>query len=142
VRHVRLFAATVVASMGVVVGVACAPSPSPGPTTTSTSSTTAPATRLDITAAQTICGGTIPPPGQPFCRTSNVSRSVQVASGRQVVAGGTTGADGRLLLEVPAGALVVSAAAPQPYEQCTAAPVTALAGRTVGVTQNCTINAP
>jgi hypothetical protein len=138
---VRLFATTVVASVGVAVAVACAPGPTPGPTTSSTTTTT-PATQLDITSAQTICGGTIPPPGQPFCRTSNVSRSVQVASGRQVVAGGTTGADGRLLLEVPAGALVVSAAAPQPYEQCTAAPVTALAGRTVAVTQSCTINAP
>lgn len=139
-RPVRLFAATVVASVGVAVAVACAPGPTPVPTTSST--TTIPPTQLDITSAQTICGGTIPPPGQPFCRTSNVSRSVQVASGRQVVASGTTGADGRLLLEVPAGALVVSAAAPQPYEQCTAAPVTALAGRTVAVTQSCTINAP
>ena len=140
-QPVRLFAATVVASMVAVVGAACAPGPTSGPTTSPTT-TTLPATQLDITSAQTICGGTIPPPGQPFCRTSNVSRSVQVASGRQVVASGTTGADGRLLLEVPTGALVVSAASPQPYEQCTAATVTALAGRTVGVTQNCTINAP
>ena len=141
-RPVRLFAATAAAAIGVAVFAACAPVPTAPSSTTSTSSTTSPATRLDITAAETICGGTIPPPGQPFCRTSNVSRAVQVASGRQVVASGTTGTDGRLLLDVPAGALVVSAAAPQPYEQCTAAPVTALAGRTVAVTQNCTINAP
>lgn len=141
-RPVRLFAATVVASLGVAVASACAPGPAPTSTSTSTSTTTASATRLDITSAQTVCGGTIPPPGQPFCRTSNVSRQVQVTSGRQVVAGGTTGTDGRLLLDVPAGALVVSAAAPQPYEQCTAAPVTALAAQTVAVTQDCTINAP
>jgi len=103
---------------------------------------TAPATQLDVTTLQTVCGGTIPPPGQPFCRTSPSSRDVTVSSGRTVVASGRTGSDGHLVLSVPAGALTVAVPGAQPYEQCDAPSATAVAGQTVGVVQTCTINAP
>ena len=101
-----------------------------------------PATQLDVTTRQTICGGTIPPPGQPFCRTSPSSRNVTVSSGRTVVASGTTGSDGHLVVAVPAGPLVVAVPDAQPYENCDRPSATAVAGQTVGVTQTCTINAP
>ena len=101
-----------------------------------------PATQLDVTTRQTICGGTIPPPGQPFCRTNVDSRNVTVSSGRTVVASGTTGTDGHLVVAVPAGPLVVSVPDAQPYESCDSPAVTAVAGQTVGVTQTCTIYAP
>jgi hypothetical protein len=103
---------------------------------------TAPATQLDVTTQRTICGGTIPPPGQPFCRTSTASRDVTVSSGRTVVATGQTGTDGHLVVAVPAGRLTVSVPDAQPYETCDTPEATALAGQTVGVTQTCTIYAP
>lgn len=113
------------------VAAACAAPPA-GPTPT----------RLDITAQRTICGGTIPPPGQPFCRTGPSSRPLEVRSGRTVVATGTSGADGRLVLDVPAGRLTVAVTDAQPYESCDAPTVTATAEATTPVTQTCTINAP
>jgi len=101
-----------------------------------------PATQLDVTTRQTICGGTIPPPGQPFCRTSASSRNFTVSSGRTVVASGRTGSDGHLVVVVPAGPLKVAVPDAQPYEDCDSPAVTAAAGQTTGVTQTCTINAP
>ena len=101
-----------------------------------------PATQLDVTTRQTVCGGTIPPPGQPFCRTSTYSRGVTVSSGRTVVASGTSGADGHLVVAVPAGPLVVAVPDAQPYESCDSPGATAVAGQTVAVTQTCTIYAP
>jgi hypothetical protein len=101
-----------------------------------------PATLLDVTTRQTICGGTIPPPGQPFCRTSPSSRNITVSSGRTVVASGRTGTDGRLVVAVPAGPLNVRVPDAQPYETCDSPAAAAVAGQTVGVTQTCTIYAP
>jgi hypothetical protein len=118
-------------SVATTAVVACTPSPTgPAPT------------RLDVTTSRTICGGTIPPPGQPFCRTSPSSRSVEVRSGRTVVATGATGSDGRLLLDVPAGRLTVAVQDAEVYESCDAPAVDVPAGQTVPVTQTCTIYAP
>lgn len=102
----------------------------------------APATQLDVLTQQTVCGGTIPPPGQPFCRTSPSARSITVSSGRTVVASGRTAADGHLVVAVPAGPLTVAVPDAQPYENCDAPAATAVVGQTVGVTQTCTIYAP
>lgn len=102
----------------------------------------APATQLDVTTRQTICGGTIPPPGQPFCRTSASSRNITVSSGRTVVASGRTGTDGHLVVAVPAGPLTVAVPDAQPYESCDSPATAAVAGQTVAVTQTCTIYAP
>ena len=111
------------------LGVACAaPSPS--------------ATRLDITTQRTICGGTIPPPGQPFCRTSPAARSLEVRTGRTVVATGTSGVDGRLVVDVPAGRLTVAVSDAETYEECDAPLADVTTGQTVAVTQTCTIYAP
>lgn len=101
-----------------------------------------PATQLDVTTRQTICGGTIPPPGQPFCRTAPSSRNVTVSSGRTVVASGRSGTDGHLVVVVPAGPLTVAVPDAQPYETCDSPAATAISGQTVGVTQTCTIYAP
>lgn len=119
----------VAAAAGIVLG-ACAAPTGPAPT------------RLDITTSRTICGGTIPPPGQPFCRTSPSSRAVEVRSGRTVVTGGTTSADGRLLLDVPVGRLTVVVPDAATYESCDEPAVDVPAGQTVPVTQTCTIYAP
>ncbi|MFM7069728.1 MAG: hypothetical protein ACKOYM_09740 [Actinomycetes bacterium] len=100
------------------------------------------ATRLRVTTLQTVCGGTIPPPGEPFCRTNPYSRGVTASSGRTVVASGTSSASGELLLDVPAGRLTVSATDVQAYETCDAPTVDVAANETVNVTQTCTINAP
>ncbi|MFZ4519220.1 MAG: hypothetical protein ACOYOP_12575 [Microthrixaceae bacterium] len=125
--RVRIWGPLALAACAVVA--ACA-APTPAPT------------RLDITARQTICGGTIPPPGQPFCRTGPSSRPLEVRAGRDLVATGTSGADGHLVLEVPTGRLTVAVADAQPYEQCDAPTVSAAAGLSTPVTQTCTINAP
>lgn len=111
--------------------VACTP-PSPGP----------PPTRLDVLTSRTICGGTIPPPGQPFCRTGPSARSVEVRSGRTLVTSGTTGADGHLLVDVPAGRLSVLVPDAAVYENCDTPSVDVVAGQTVPVEQTCTIYAP
>ncbi len=118
----------IVAASAVVVG-CTAPTQSP--------------TRLDISTVQVICGGAVPPPGEPPCRPATpASRTIEVRSGRTVVAQGTSGIDGELLLDVPAGALVVTHPGAQPWESCDSPSVTAVAGRTVAVTQTCILNVP
>ncbi|MEX0767621.1 MAG: hypothetical protein WD029_04025 [Microthrixaceae bacterium] len=116
-----------------VAAVACvAPTPPPGPA----------ATKLEITTVQTICGGTIPPPGQPFCRTNPSSRNIQVSASRQIVAEGRTDSTGKLLIAVPEGQLTVLAPDAEFYEECDSPMVLARAQRTVAVTQTCSFNAP
>jgi len=99
-------------------------------------------TRLAVSTLLTVCGGVIPPPGQPWCRTSPTSREVEVRSGRDVVATGTTDASGRLVLGVPPGRLTVSVPDTNPYEECDTVTVSAVAQATTTVTQTCTILAP
>jgi hypothetical protein len=99
-------------------------------------------TLLDITTTRTVCGGAVPPPGEPPCRTSPISRAVAVSREGTVVASGTTGADGMLLLEVPAGELVVSAPDAPGGEICDTPAITTVQGQTTSVTQNCTLLAP
>jgi hypothetical protein len=100
-------------------------------------------TRLDVTTVQVICGGAVPPPGQPACRSSLASRAIQVTSGKStVVASGTSSADGTLALDVPAGQLLVSVPGALPYMNCDSPTVVAVAGQTTPVTQTCTILAP
>lgn len=112
------------------VAPACVPDPAPAPT------------RLDILTELTWCGGVIPPPGEPWCRTRATATDVQVFMKRDVVASGRSGDDGHLVVDVPAGGLVVRAADVPPYMQCDDAPVTAVAGATTPVTQSCTVYAP
>jgi hypothetical protein len=108
-----------------------APAPTPSPT------------RLDISTFQVICGGVVPPPGEPFCRPATpTSQTIEVLSGRTVVASGTTGPDGTLLLDVPAGTLVVAHPDVQPWEDCDRPSVVAVAGRTTPVSQTCILNVP
>ncbi len=107
----------------------CAPSPNAG------------GTRVEITTIETACGG-VQNPDVPPCTTRPVARSVQVSVGRDVVAAGTTGPDGSLVLVVPAGELVVSAPDAEPFMNCDEPTVTAVAGRTTPVTQTCTIFYP
>jgi hypothetical protein len=126
---VRRFALLVLGLTIGTVGVGCTPSPTP-------------ATRLAITTVQTICGGAVPPPGTPACTSHPASRSVEVGQGRNVVASGTTGADGSLVLDVPSGNLVVSVPGALPYMNCDAPSVVAVAGTTTPVTQTCTLLAP
>lgn len=110
---------------------ACAPNPpSPGPT------------RLLVTTQLTVCGGVIPPPGQPWCRTSTVRRDVEVRSGRDIVATGTTDANGRLVVVVPPGRATVSVTDANDYEQCDTVTVTAVENTTTPAVQTCTIQAP
>ena len=99
-------------------------------------------TRLQITTVRVICGGAVPPPGEPFCRSGVAPRTVDVTRGRVVVATGTSDADGQLLLTVPPGDLDVSVPGAQPYEGCEAAAVTAVSGRITPVTQTCTMLVP
>jgi hypothetical protein len=102
-----------------------------------------PATQLSITTVQVICGGAVPPPGTPACRSNPASRTVQVSASKSaVVASGTSGADGSLILAVPAGQLVVSVPGALPYMNCDSPTVLAVAGQTTPVTQTCTLLAP
>ena len=120
-------------ALAAVLGLsACAPATTPTPQPT----------RLDITTLQVICGGVVPPPGEPFCRTYPSSRTVAVGSPRQTVATGTSGADGKLLIEVPVGTWQITIPDAMTYENCDAPLVTAIAAQTTAVTQTCTINAP
>src|SRR5436309_725076 len=107
---------------------ACVPA-APGPT------------RLDILTTQTICGGAYNPDLPPG-RTSPTSVAVQVLRDRDVVASGTTGVDGHLVVEVPVADLTVVRVDAPGYQICTAPAVTAVAGQTTPVTQDCTILAP
>lgn len=95
------------------------------------------ATQLDITTIETACGG-VNNPDLPPCHTGPVSRLVQVIAGHDVVAAGTTGHDGSLVLVVPSGELVVTRPDAEPYMNCDGPDVTAVAGRTTPVTQTCT----
>lgn len=99
------------------------------------------ATRLEITTIETVCGGVFNPDIPP-CATGPVARAVQVSLGRDVVASGTTGPDGELVLTVPAGELTVSVPDAEPYMNCDEPTVTAVAGRTTPVTQTCSIYYP
>jgi hypothetical protein len=127
-RIPTLFIAAVVV-LG-AVGVGCAQTPPPAPT------------RLLVTTQLTVCGGVIPPPGQPWCRTSTVRRDVEVRSGRDVVATGSTDASGRLLVVVPPGRATVAVTDANDYEQCDTVTVTAIENATTPVVQTCTIFAP
>ena len=127
IRPVRPLALVVAAAIG--AGVACVP-PEP------------PLTTLRITTELTICGGVIPPPGEPWCRTRVVPRAVDVLQGRTIVASGTSSNTGTLTLIVPAGALAVSAADEPPYLDCDVTRVTAIANVDTPATQSCTLNAP
>jgi hypothetical protein len=112
---------------------ACTPPTTPPPA----------ATQLSITTLQVICGGAVPPPGTPFCRSNPASRAVQVTAAKStVVASGTSSADGTLVLAVPAGQLVVSVPGALPYMNCDSPKVTAVNGQTTPVTQTCTLDAP
>ncbi len=127
------FPARVVAAVAVLcaAGAACAPAmPPPGPT------------RLLVTTQLTVCGGVIPPPGQPWCRTSTVARDIEVRSGRDIVATGTTDATGRLLVTVPPGRATVAVTDANDYEQCDTITVTAVEHATTPAVQTCTIQAP
>jgi len=115
--------------LAAIIGGSCA-----APTTSTT--------RIDITTVRTICGGAVPPPGVPACRTSPASRTVEVSKGRAVVASGTSGSDGELVVEVPPGELVVSVPGALPYEGCEPAAVTAVAGHVTAVAQTCTMLVP
>ncbi len=110
-----------------VLSSACAPNPT--------------ATRLEITTIETVCAGVEPPEG-PACSTAPVGRSVEVHAGDDVVAAGTTDSSGVLVVRVPPGELVVSVPDAEPFLQCDAPSVTALAGRTTPVTQSCTVALP
>ncbi|MFN8052156.1 MAG: hypothetical protein U0Q22_12000 [Acidimicrobiales bacterium] len=99
-------------------------------------------TRIDVTTEQTVCGGTIPPPGEPFCHTNLVSRTVEVRQHRAVVATATSGVDGHASIDVPAGTYTVAASAPPAYLMCDEPDVSVASGQTAPVTQNCTLNAP
>lgn len=102
---------------------------------------TAGATLLEITTNETVCGGAYNP-DLPPCRTSPASRPVQVSMGGDVVAAGTTGPGGTLVLAVPAGELVISVPDAQPYMNCDAPMVTAVSGQTTPVAQTCTLLYP
>jgi hypothetical protein len=100
------------------------------------------ATRLDITTYQMVCGGAVPPPGVPACRTSPAARTVEVSSGTVVVASGTSGPDGQLVLEVVPGDFVISVPGALPYQNCDTPSIRAVAGQTTRVAQTCTLLAP
>lgn len=120
---------------GLVVAACATPAPGSGPVTSPG--------RLDIRTEQVICGGAAPPPGEPACRPPTpASRSIEVASNGAVVAQGTSDGDGILLLDVPPGDLVVSHPGAQPWEQCDAPSVGAVAGTTIEVHQTCTLDVP
>ncbi len=95
-----------------------------------------------MTTQLTVCGGVIPPPGQPWCRTSRVARNVEVRSGRDVVVAGTTDSNGRLLVVVPPGRATVAVTDANDYEQCDTVTVTAVENSTTPAVQTCTIMAP
>lgn len=113
----------------VLLAAGCAPGSGPG------------LTQLEIATVETGCGGMYNP-DLPPCRTEPASRQVLVSSGRDVVATGTTGPDGLLVVGVPAGDLVVSAVDAEPYMECDTPTVTAVAGRTTPVLQTCTVFYP
>src|SRR4051812_28126251 len=94
----------------------------------------APATLLDVTTQLTWCGGAAPPPGEPACHTSARATPIEVRQGRDVLAQGTSGTDGHLVVAVPAGVLleVVAADAPS-YEECDEPTVVAVAGATTAI---------
>ncbi len=99
------------------------------------------ATLLEITTIETVCGGVFNP-DLPPCRSTPVSRPVQVSSGRELVASGTTGSNGTLVVAVPPGRLVVSVPDAEPYMNCDAPTVTVSSGRTTEVEQTCTLLYP
>lgn len=114
----------------VAAAAACVPPP-PAPTT------------VRITTELVVCGGVIPPPGEPFCRPpSRTSRTVRVLQGRTVVATVTTGADGTASVAVEPGSVRVAAVDPAVYLDCDDAVVTAVANVETPVTQTCILNAP
>jgi len=131
-RLIRLVSIPCISLLAVGAAACAAPSGPSGPA----------ATQLEITTLQTICGGTIPPPGQPFCRTNPASRNVQVSASRQVVAVGRSNSAGKLVIAVPARQLTVAILDAEFYEDCDAPTVFALAAQTVPVTQTCRFNAP
>lgn len=114
----------------VAAAAACVPPP-PEPTT------------VRITTELVVCGGVIPPPGEPFCRPpSRSSRTVQVLQGRTTVATVTTGADGTASVAVDPGSVRIVAVDPPVYLGCEDAVVTAVANVETPVTQTCTLYAP
>ena len=122
---------TLVAMIGLLGLTSCVPDPAP-----------AAATRLDVTTLLTWCGGVIPPPGESWCHTNPTSTAVEILQGRAVVATGTSGTDGHLVVDVAAGTYVVAAAAPPSYMECDTPTVVAVAGATTPVVQTCNVFAP
>jgi len=98
-----------------------------------------PSALVEITTNQVVCGGVyrVPP-----CTTNPASRVIDVSQNGVVVASGTSGTNGTLVLSVPIGDLVVSVPGAQPYMNCDAPSVTSVADQTTGVTQTCTLDAP
>jgi hypothetical protein len=98
---------------------------------------------LDVSTQLTWCGGIQPPPGEPPCHTSARSTSIEISHERSVVALGTSGPDGHLLVAVPAGFELRVVAVDRPaFEQCDEPTVIAAAGTTTAIVQTCTVLAP
>ena len=122
----------ILATIGLTLGgVAC--SPPPAPPTTGT---------LVVSTQQTVCGGVVPPPGEPFCRSSLISRTVQVTRRGVTIAEGTSGVDGQVRFRLDPGSYVVIAADAPSFEICDHPTVAITVGATTTVTQDCTIMAP
>ena len=104
---------------------------------------TPPPTQIEITTELVVCGGVIPPPGEPWCRPAQPSsRDVEVLFGRTVISTATTDPAGKLVLGVDPGTYKVRALDPAVYLDCTDALVTAVTNQTTPVTQTCVLNAP
>ena len=99
-------------------------------------------TTLTITTTLTICGGAVPPPGQPACRTNPTAAAVAVSQDDVVVKSATTGTSGTVEIAVPAGTYVVSRTDAPAYLICDTPTVTAIAGTTTAAVQDCVLDAP
>lgn len=125
----RLAGALALPALVIGAAAGCAPEP-------------APATRLALTTELTWCGGVIPPPGEPWCRTNPTSATVDVSVGRTTVATVTTGADGSGLIDVAPGRYRLTVADVPAYMTCESPIVTVVAGATTAATVGCTVMAP
>lgn len=103
--------------------------------------TTGTSAHLDITTIQVVCGGAYNP-DLPPCSSAPASRTIEVTLDNKVVATGTSSSDGKLLLDVPVGDLVVSAPGAPGYMNCDTPAVTSVSEHATPVTQTCTLFAP
>jgi hypothetical protein len=122
--------AVLIALVAIAGVTACTPQPVAHPT------------RLAITTRLTWCGGVIPPPGESWCHESFGSREISVSVGRVVVTTGTSGADGKLVLDVAPGRYLVAAVNPPSYMECDTPSGDVVAGATTSVVQTCSFFAP